>query len=79
MFRYISITKFTLRKFNVEVKLLVLMGVFEESNDSKWPAPSFAQTNPKINQVHFPSYLINLNEQLKHKPYPIPKINEMYF
>ena len=40
-------------------------------------APSFAQPKPKPNWVSFLSDFSNLNKQLKQKPYPIPKINEM--
>ena len=38
---------------------------------------SFAQPKPKLNQVRFLSDFINLNKQLKQKPYHVPKINEM--
>ena len=44
--------------------------------DSKWGAPSFAQ--PKKNStLQFISDPRNLNIQIKRKPYPIPKPQEM--
>ena len=43
----------------------------------EWGDPSFAQPKPKSNQVRFISDFRNLNKQLKHKPYPMPNINEM--
>ena len=39
--------------------------------------PSFAQPKTKSNQVRFLSYFKNINEQLKRKPYPMPKTNEI--
>ena len=38
---------------------------------------SFVQPKPKINQVCFTSDFRNLNNQIIHKPYPMPKTNEM--
>ena len=52
-------------------------GFLEESNDSKWGAPSFAQPKVKINHVIFLSDFRNLNRQFKRKPYPMPKIREI--
>ena len=63
--------------FKQEVGHLVILGVLELANDSEWVAPSFVRPKPKSNQVHFLSELRNLNEQLKQKQYPIPKIYEM--
>ena len=51
------------------------MGVHEIANDSKWGALSFAQPKPNINRVLFLSGFRMLNTELKHKPYPMPKIN----
>ena len=58
-----------------EVERLVLIGALEIANESEQGAPSFEQ--PKPNWVRFISDFRNLNKQLKHKPYPTPKINEM--
>ena len=63
--------------FRKEVERLVGLGVLEEANDSKWGSPSFAQPKAKTNHVRFLSDFRNLNRQLKHKPYPMPKICEM--
>ena len=63
--------------FKKEVERLVLLGVLEVENDSEWGAPYFAQPKNKSNRVRFLSDFRNLNKQLKRKPYPMPKINEM--
>ena len=63
--------------FKKEVESLVLLGVLEVENDSEWGAPYFAQPKNKSNRVRFLSDFRNLNKQLKRKPYPMPKINEM--
>ena len=59
------------------IKRLVLLGVLGVANYSEWGDPFFSQHKPKSNQVHFLSDLRNLNKQLKHKTYPMPKINEI--
>ena len=63
--------------FKKVVKILVKLGVHEESNDSEWVFPSFTQPKAKTNQVRLLSNFLNLNSQLKLKPYPMPKIREM--
>ena len=63
--------------FRKEVERLLILGVIDEENDSKWGAPSFAQPKPKRNRVIFISNFQNLNSQLERKPYPIPKLREM--
>ena len=65
--------------FKKEVESLVLLGVLKVENYSEWGAPSFSQPKIKLNRVHFLSYFRNLNENLKRKPYPMPKINEILF
>ena len=60
-----------------EVERLVLMEVLEAANDSERGSPSFAKPNSTTNRVHFLSDFRNLNKQLKRKPYPITKSNEM--
>ena len=62
--------------FKNEVEHLVLLGILGVTNDSEWGALSFAQPKPKSKQVRFLSDFINLNQQLKQKPYPKSKINE---
>ena len=63
--------------FRKEFERRVNLGVLEEANNSKWGAPSFYQTKAKTNCVRFLSDFLNLNRQLKCKPYPMPKIREM--
>ena len=63
--------------FKKEVEGLVLLGVLEIENYSELGAPSFAQPKPKSNRVKFLSDFRNPNKQLKKKPYPMLKINEM--
>ena len=59
------------------VENLVLIRVLEREIDSEWGASYFAQPKTKTNRVPFLSELINLNNQLKCKPYTMPNINEM--
>ena len=63
--------------FKKETERLVLPGVLGLANDSAWGSQSFSQPKPKSNRVHLLSDFINLNKQLKRKPYPMPKTNEM--
>ena len=63
--------------FKNRVECLVLLKVLELDNDSEWGYPSFAQPKPKSNRLNFLSEFRNLNRQLRQKPYPVPKINEM--
>ena len=60
-----------------EVERLVLLGVLDAANDSEWGSPSFAQPKPKSNRVCLLSDFININKQLKRKPYPMQSINAM--
>ena len=62
--------------FKKKVECLLLLGFLRVENDSEWGSPSFSQPKPKSNLVSFLSDFINLNKQLKRKPYPMPKINE---
>ena len=55
----------------------LILGVIKVANYKKLGAPSFAQPKPKSNRVRFLSEFSNLNEQLKRKSYPMPKINEL--
>ena len=78
MFATVYSTKGTRKKmFNNEVGRLVLMGFLKNPNDSECGSPYLPQPKPKTNQVHFLSNFINLNNKLKRKPYPLPKINEI--
>ena len=63
--------------FRKEFKRLVRLGVLKEGNDCNSGALTFAQPKAKTNHVRFLSDFWNLNEKLKRKAYPIPKINYM--
>ena len=77
MFNTISSTKGTQRNFKREVGFLVLLLFIEKENHSEWGVPSFTKHKSKTNRVRFLSGFKNVNEQLKRKPSPMPKINEM--
>ena len=59
-----------------QIKRLENIWVPEREHDSEWGAPSFNQPL-KNGTVQFLSDFRNLNRQIKRKPYPIPKIQEM--
>ena len=63
--------------FKKEVEHLVLVGFFERVNDLEWGSPSLVKPKSKSNWVRFLSDSRNINKQLKRKPYPMPKINEI--
>ena len=59
-----------------EISSLGKIVVIEQSNESKYRAPYFAQ--PKKNgTVIFIYNFKNINRKIKRKPYPMPKIQEM--
>jgi len=63
----------TLKK---EVKRLCEIGVLKESSNSEWASPSFII--PKKNgTVRFIADLRKVNERIRRKPFPIPKISEI--
>ena len=59
-----------------EVERLVMIGVLEEANDSEWGAPTFIIPK-KDGRIRFISDFRKLNQYLKRKPFPIPKIQDM--
>ena len=75
MFNTISSTEGTCRIKKIE--RLVLLRFIERENTLEWGSPYFTQSRPKTNRVSFLSEFRNLNKQLKHQPYTMPKINEM--
>ena len=79
MIATISITKVTRGNVQKESGSLVLLGILELVNDSEWGAPYFAQPTHKSNLVIFISDFRNINKQLKWKPYPMLKTNEILF
>ena len=59
-----------------EIKRLENIGVLERANDYRQGAPSFA--HPKKNgTLRYISDFRNSKSQIKRKPYPMPKIQEM--
>ena len=59
-----------------EVERLVRLGVLRKINRSEWAAPTFII--PKHDRtVRFISDFRKLNEQIKRKPFPIPKISDL--
>ena len=57
----------------------MILGVLENTNESKLAALSFDQPFKKTNHVIFLSEIRNLNRRLKHKPYPMRRICGMLF
>ena len=53
------------------------LGTLKRLNNSKWVAPSFAQTKPKIRRLLLISGFRSLNRQAKHKPHLMLKIQAM--
>ena len=64
--------------FNKDVEFLVLLRFLEKENYYEWVPPYLSQPKPKSNILHFMGNFKYLNKQLKGKPYPMPKINEMF-
>jgi hypothetical protein len=59
-----------------EIERLVALEVLKSCSDSEWAAPTFII--PKKNgTVSFISIFRRLKEELKRRPYPIPKIAQM--
>ena len=60
----------------LEIERLCKIGVLKRVNNSQWGAPSFLIPK-KDGTVRFINDFRELNKQIKRKPYPIPKIQEM--
>ena len=60
--------------FIKDIERLFKLVYFIISIDSKCGSPPFSQPKTKTNQFIFNSDLRNINRQLKHKLYPMPKI-----
>ena len=61
----------------VSIKTSKTRGGIEEANESEWGAPSFTHPKAKTNRIGILSDCRNSNRQLKRKPYPMLKIQEM--
>jgi hypothetical protein len=59
-----------------ERKRLTDIDVFNRSSDSEWAAPTFIQAK-KTGDVRILTDCRRLNEQIKRKPFPLPKISDL--
>jgi Reverse transcriptase (RNA-dependent DNA polymerase) len=66
---YVNLTK-------KELARLIKEGVFEANHDSEWAAPTFIQPK-KTGDIRILTDFRRLNEQLKRKPHPLPKIQDL--
>ena len=60
----------------MEVERLCKVGVLKKVNRSEWAAPTFIIPK-KDNTVRFISDFRELNQRIRRKPYPIPKIQDL--
>ena len=61
--------------FKKELDRLVKLGVLERVQQSEWGSPTFIVPK-KDNKVRFVSDFRRLNQKLKRKPYPLPRISD---
>jgi hypothetical protein len=59
-----------------EMKRLTDIDVFNRSSDSEWAAPTFIQAK-KTADVRILTDVRRLNEQIRRKPFPLPKISDL--
>jgi hypothetical protein len=59
-----------------EFKILTDIDVFNRSSDSEWAAPTFLQAK-NTGDVRILTDFRKLNEQIKRKPCPLPKISHI--
>jgi hypothetical protein len=59
-----------------EMKRLTDIDVFNKSSDSEWAALTFIQAK-KTGYVRILTDFRILNAQIKRKPFPLPKINDL--
>ena len=64
-------------KLRAEVQRLCDIGVLTKVNDSEWGAPTWVIPKKDGNTVRFLSDFRELNKNIKCKPYPIPKVQDM--
>ena len=64
-------------KLRAEVQRLCEIGVLTKVNDSEWGAPTWVIPKKDGNTVRFLSDFRELNKNIKRKPYPIPKVQDM--
>ena len=74
--RPFPVPKIRERTLKVELDRLINLGVFKWINASKWATPTFV-ISKKDATVRFISDFCELNKCIKHKPFPIPKIQDL--
>ena len=62
--------------FKKVLERLVSIGVLEKVQESEWGSPTFIIPK-KDGRVRFISDFRRLNQKLKRKPYPLPRISDM--
>jgi hypothetical protein len=60
-----------------EMKSLTDIDVFNRSSDSEWAVPTFIQTK-KTGDVRILTDFRRLNAHIKRKPFPLPKISDLF-
>ena len=74
--RPFPIPKICEHTLKVELDRLIKLGVLKQINASEWAAPTFI-ISKKNATVWFISDFCQLNKCIKHKPFPIPKIQDL--
>ena len=65
-------------KFKKELKCLISLGILEKDSNSPWAAPSFAIPKKNPNEVRFLTDFRQLNPRIVRKPFPLPKIKNLF-
>jgi hypothetical protein len=61
-----------------EMKSLTDIDIFNRSSDSKWAVPTSIQAKKTGDVVRILTDFRRLNAQIKRKPFPLPKISDMF-
>ena len=72
-----SILKIHEEILNTEVNRIIKIGVLQWKNNSKWEAPTFIILK-KNGELYYISDFRELNKWIKRKPFPIPKIQNLW-
>jgi hypothetical protein len=62
---------------NTVMKRLTYIDAFNRRSDSEWAAPTFIQAK-KTGDVRILTKFRRINAQIKRKPFPLPKISDMW-
>ena len=73
--RYYPVPHLYKETFKKELDRLVNLGVLEKVQQSEWGSPTFIVPK-KDGRVRFVSDFRRLNQKLKRKPYPLPRISD---